>query len=211
MKIIYHDRYLWCVEKDAGVPAEDVPGGVPAWLRAETGKEYVGVVHRLDTGTGGVMLYAATREATAALSEAVRTGALHKEYLAVVHGCPADSTGSFRDLLYHDPRSNKTFVVARERKGVKEAALDYRVLASGDNLSLLCITLLTGRSHQIRVQFASRQMPLAGDRKYGARDSLAGIALWAQKLTLQHPLTGETLTFSSAPPVAAPWNGFAAR
>ena len=110
-----------------------------------------------------------------------------KTYLAVVHGEPEEKSGEMRDLLFHDKIKNKSYVTDKKRAGVKEAVLNYRVLStaekdSGDKHSLVEIELITGRTHQIRVQFASRQMPLVGDGKYGSRDNKASMALWSHKV-----------------------------
>ena len=163
-------------------------------LSAQLGGE-VYPVHRLDRETGGLMVYGASEQAAARLSRSLQQGQLEKEYLAVVQGCPEPSQGGMRDLLFHDQRRNKTYVVDRLRKGVKEARLFYRVLEERDGLSLVQVRLLTGRTHQIRVQFASRGWPLLGDRRYGGPSGVLG--LWAMRLRL--PGKDGTQSFAALP------------
>ena len=130
-----------------------------------------------------------------------------KEYLAVVHGAPEEKNGRMDDLLFHDRQKNMTYVVKRKRKGVRDASLEYEVISERDGLSLVQVHLLTGRTHQIRAQFASRKMPLVGDGRYGARDKCA-IALWSYRLSLTAPSNGERLEFTRVPPESAPWDVF---
>lgn len=208
MEILFKDRDIVVAIKPRGVLSEGGTGedNMPALLLPLVGKVYP--VHRLDRGVGGVMVYARNPHAAAALSRAVQTGALCKEYTAVVAGVPA-ANGEWRDLLYHDARANKTFVVDRERRGAREAVLRYRVLESvtheGTTLSRVSITLLTGRSHQIRVQFASRKHPLVGDGKYGSRQKATFPALAATALSFPHPTSGKPLSFAAPTPTDFPW------
>ena len=205
MNILYEDRELLVCEKPAGLISEE--GGLPALLRAELSLPELYCVHRLDRETGGLMVYAKTRRAAAGLSAAIAAGELKKEYLAVVQGQP-EPGGELRDLLYRDAAKNKSYVVKRMRKGVREARLSYRLLDTREDLSLLRIYLETGRSHQIRVQFASRGFPLAGDRKYGSDVRDWGLALWSASLTFPHPVSREMLRFTLLPPKARPWDLF---
>lgn len=148
------------------------------------------------------MVYALTREAAADLSSQVAERKMRKKYLAVVHGCPEQPNGRLTDYLFKDSRSNKSFVVKTLRKGVREAVLDYDVLQTaerdGQRYSLIGVELLTGRSHQIRVQFAHRKMPLVGDGRYGSRCRECGIALWSHTISFTD-MNGNLLTFSSEP------------
>jgi 23S rRNA pseudouridine1911/1915/1917 synthase len=208
VRILYEDAALIVCEKPVGVLSE---GEMPALLQQETGCPSVSVVHRLDRGVGGVMVFAKTKESAAALSEAVRSHALRKEYLAVVRGIPAEQSATWTDLLFHDARTNKTYPVRRMRKGVREAILSYEVHAtcadeSGD-LSLVSVQLQTGRTHQIRVQFATHKLPLVGDGRYGGKGG-SGIALWSHRLAFPHPKTGEPMEFLLPPPATFPWNLF---
>ena len=208
-KILYEDTHLLLIEKPMGVPSQEAEGDCIPHRLAEQGYS-VKVVHRLDKPTGGVMAYARTDTAAAKLSAMVgRHDRFQKEYLAVVQGVPAVSEGTYTDLLYHDVRLNKSYVVKRGRKGVREAKLDYSVLETvttdEGTFSLVRVRLHTGRTHQIRVQFASRKMPLYGDNRYGGVKG-ACLGLWSHRLTLPHPITGESLTAVSTPNWSvAPW------
>ena len=156
---------------------------LPKLLSAQLGCE-IFPVHRLDQAVGGVMVFAKTAAAAARLSKAVQEGTMQKEYLAVLEKRPMEDRGVLEDLLYHDRFKNKTFVVKRERKGVKKAKLSYTVLAEIDGKCLVHVKLYTGRTHQIRVQFASRGCPLLGDGKYGGRGKANAPALWSYALTI---------------------------
>ncbi|MBQ2991060.1 MAG: RluA family pseudouridine synthase, partial [Clostridia bacterium] len=173
MEIIYSDRDIAVVVKPVGMDSEHA---LPQAIRQAIGGE-VFAVHRLDLNVGGVMVYARSRAAAAALSRAIQEGTMVKEYVAMVHGAPPEE-GDWEDLLFKDARKNKVFVVSRMRAGVKKARLEYRRLTEGE-ISLVRIRLHTGRSHQIRVQFASRKHPLVGDHKYGSRDEAAAPMLFS--------------------------------
>ena len=204
LTILYRDKAVAVCIKPAGTDAQR---GMPALLQAQCGGAFY-CVHRLDRDVGGVMVYAASPAAAASLSRSVADGQLEKDYLAVCAGHPDPASGTLRDLLFHDTAKNKTYVVKRQRKGVKEALLQYKTLEVSDGVSLVRVRLLTGRTHQIRVQFASRGMPLLGDVKYGSRERVRGIALWSASLSFPHPLSGERLRFSAPPPITAPWDRF---
>ena len=191
MEILYSDRDIAVCVKPVGLNSE---ADVPNALKEALGDEFF-TVHRLDQNVGGVMVYARSKAAAAELSRAIQNGEMIKEYLALVHGAPAES-GVLEDLLWKDSSKNKVFVVKRERKGVKKAKLEYKILRQGED-SLIHIRLHTGRSHQIRVQFASRGFPLVGDHKYGARDGFSVPFLFSCKLTF--PLKGKVLTFEAKP------------
>ena len=191
MEILYSDSDLAVCIQPVGLNSE---ADVPAVLTEALGGEFF-TVHRLDINVGGVMVYARNKVAAAELSRAIQSGEMIKEYLARVHGTPPDS-GLLEDLLWKDSNKNKVFVVKRERKGVKKAVLEYITLQQGEN-SLIRIRLHTGRSHQIRVQFASRGFPLLGDHKYGARDGHCAPFLFSCKLTF--PFKGKALTFEATP------------
>ena len=205
MNILYEDRSLILCEKPAGVLSEE--GGMPELLRDALGTQEIYCVHRLDRETGGLMVYAKTKQAAAALSRTIADGGLQKEYLAVAEG-ETPVNGTLRDLLYRDAAKNKSYVVKRMRRGVREAELSYERLAFREGLSLLRVRLKTGRSHQIRVQFASRGFPLVGDIKYGSKVRDADLALWSTRLSLPHPGSGETLCRELPPPESWPWTLF---
>ena len=209
IEILYRDPHIAVCLKPPGIVSEEE--GMPALLRGELGGECY-CVHRLDKAVGGVMVYARTKRSAAALSSAVAAGGMQKEYLAVAQGTPKEKNGSMRDLLYHDAARNKSFVAARPRRGVKEALLDYELIESvpceGRTLSALRIILHTGRSHQIRVQFASRGMPLVGDARYGSAFRGCPLALRSARLRFPHPVSGEEMSFSAPPPEDFPWGYF---
>ena len=212
MEILHQDRDIVVVVKPRGILSEEKDGeeSVPSLLYPQCGLVFA--VHRLDRPVGGVMVYARNQKAAAALSAAVQRGELHKTYTAVVTGCPAQTKGEWRDLLYHDARQNKTFVVNTSRKGAKEAVLRYAVLSqktqNGVAFSQISVELLTGRSHQIRVQFGSRGLPLVGDGKYGSRVKAPFLALAATKLSFPHPASGKKMDFAAPVPGDFPWSLF---
>lgn len=191
MEILYSDKALAVCVKPVGLDSEQE---VPAALIQALGGE-IFPIHRLDKNVGGVMVYARTRQAAATLSRAIQESTMVKEYVALVHGTPPE-TGDWEDLLFKDSSKNKVFVVKKERKGVKKARLEYRVLTSGPD-SLVRIRLYTGRSHQIRVQFSSRGYPLAGDHKYGARDDLSAPMLFSCRVSF--PWQGSLRSFEALP------------
>ena len=191
MEILYSDKEIAVCVKPVGLDSETE---VPAQLQNALGGAAF-TLHRLDKNVGGVMVYARTKAAAAALSKAVQEGRMVKEYVALVHGTPPEC-GDWEDLLWKDSKKNKVFVVKRMRGGVKKARLEFVRLSVGEE-SLVRIRLHTGRSHQIRVQFASRGFPLVGDHKYGARDSSPAPMLFSCKLTFPHH--GKTVEFEAKP------------
>ena len=192
MDILYQTKDIVVCIKPVGVDSEK---GMPGLLAEALGGSFY-PVHRLDQGVGGLMVFARSPKAAAELSALIAQGQLSKEYLALVHGCPEDTEGRMEDLLWKDSRKNKVYVVSRQRAGVKKAALRYRVLRKGEK-SLVRVYLETGRSHQIRVQFASRGFPLVGDHKYGSRARETNIHLFSAGLTF--PWKGEILHFEAKP------------
>ena len=182
---------------------------MPALLRQSLGTECIRTVHRLDAPVSGLMVCARSAYAAGELSRQIREGQFEKEYLAVVRGVPSPDEGQMTDLLGRDREKRLTYVADGPGKGVQEARLDYRVLAVRDGLALVRIRLHTGRTHQIRVQFASRGWPLAGDRRYGVEgDEVFPIALWSYRLSFLHPETGEAVAFEKTPPEIEPWVKF---
>ena len=187
MEILFEDKHIVVCIKPVGMDSEHE---VPAALGGE-----IYPIHRLDKNVGGVMVYARTKAAAAALSKAIQDGTMVKEYVALVHGTPPES-GDWTDLLFKDSSKNKVFVVNKERKGVKKARLEFTRLTDTDP-ALVRIRLHTGRSHQIRVQFSSRKYPLVGDHKYGSRDDSPAPMLYSCRLTF--PLFGKEYVFESLP------------
>ena len=213
MKLLYEDKFLLVAEKPANILSEPSDGGADiVSLLSEELKTPVFPVHRLDRNTGGAMVLTKNSSLAGKLSAAIQNREFQKEYFAVVKGQPEEAEGTFEDLLFKDSSKNKTIVVKRERKGVKKASLSYRVLVStdtdGGEISLILVRLHTGRTHQVRVQFASRKMPLLGDGKYGSRDNRCETALWSARLSFTHPVTGKPITTISRPPRDYPWNLF---
>ncbi len=212
MEILYQDKSILVAVKPAGVLSTDEPGGMPELVRQALGDEKacVRTVHRLDRVVSGLMVLARSPKAASRLSEQIRQHDFGKTYMAVVHGAPEALNGTYRDLLARDPNERKTYVAARPGKGVQEAILDYEVLGSADELSLVKIYLQTGRTHQIRCQFSSRGLPLWGDKKYSTLPDDGPIALWSHALHFAHPDTGEVLFFEQQPPAIQPWAIFTA-
>ena len=200
MKIIYNDNEIAVCLKPAGVLSEGSVGdGSMVGLIAQAlGTDKVFPVHRLDRETNGLMVYALNERAAAALSRAVAEHRLEKKYIAHVIGKPEPESGEMHDLLYYDRQRNKSFAVKKERRGVKSASLSYETLdfCEETGISRVLVTLHTGRTHQIRVQFASRKLPLCGDRKYGAPAEYGNaLRLTSVFLSFPHPKSGERLTF----------------
>ena len=215
LNVLYCDEAVLVCEKPTGCLSEPGPGrNLPQlaelWLRerGETGPLHT--VHRLDKPVGGLTVLARTRAAAASLIGQIAAGIVEKEYLAVLRGVPAEPEAVLEDLLFHDSRTNKTFVVSRPRKGVREAKLSYRVLARAGTeaapLTLVRVRLYTGRTHQIRAQFSHRGLPLLGDVRYGSRAE-HGPALFSCFLSFDHPATGKRMVFE-AKPRGTPWDLF---
>ena len=191
MEILHQDKDLAVIVKPVGLESQ---AAVPAELESRLGGTFY-PVHRLDLNVGGVMVYARTKQAAAALSKAIQEGSMVKEYVAMVHGMP-EETGDWEDLLFKDSSKNKVFVVKRMRGGVKKARLEYRRLSQGET-SLVHIRLHTGRSHQIRVQFSSRGYPLVGDHKYGSKDEATAPMLFSCRITF--PWKGKQRCYEAYP------------
>lgn len=205
MDIIYADEYIAVCVKPQRVLSTDEPGGMPELVRQALGTEDARTVHRLDRVVGGLMVFARSAAAASELSRQVREDEFEKEYLAVVHGTPENAEGRLCDLLYRDKARKMTMVAREMAKGVQPASLRYRVLKSSNGMSRVRVILETGRTHQIRVQFASRQMPLVGERKYSTLEDPCEIALWSCRLAFTHPATGEKMEFTLEPPAVYPW------
>ena len=213
MEILFQDKSVAVCFKPAGVISQSSDGGndMIALLNEEFEKNGENAkafpVHRLDRETAGVMVYAKTSKAAAALSKQAEQNRIKKRYFAVVKGRPEEDSAVLRDLLFRDKQKNKTYVVKRSRKGVREASLEYTVAGETEGMTLLDILLQTGRTHQIRVQFSSRKMPLYGDGRYGGGGGK--LALFAHTLEFEHPDSGETMVFTAKPDTTEfPWSEF---
>jgi 23S rRNA pseudouridine1911/1915/1917 synthase len=198
IKILFEDDLLIVCIKPVGVLSQsDSKGGESMITLLE---EYTGntiyPLHRLDREVGGVMVYAKTKFSASVLSRDIAENRFKKEYIAIVHGSPLEREGVLQDLLFKDSSKNKSYVVKKERKGVKKASLEYKTIATNNDLTAVKILLHTGRTHQIRVQFASRKMPLVGDKKYGAKDNFRNIGLMSYRLTFKHPKNEEIICIS---------------
>ena len=207
MELIYTDDDILVCLKPARVLSTDEPGGVPDLAREALGDKSADVrtMHRLDRVVAGLMVLARNAGAASELSRQIRADEFQKEYLAVVHGRPAENTGTLRDLLGRDKARKMTYVAQEPAKGVQEAVLDYQVLNTASGMSRVQIRLHTGRTHQIRVQFASRGMPLVGERTYSELNDPCEIALWSYRIGITHPKTGERMEFTQEPPDVFPW------
>ena len=217
LKVIYEDNHIIVVEKPPNVPSQgdktedvDMLTLIKEYLKEKynkPGNVYLGLVHRLDRPVGGVMVFAKTSKAASRLSNQVREKVFKKEYLAIVDGKPEKDKDTLENYLLKNERTNTSRIVKENTPGSKYAKLDYEVLKYNEeiNLSLLKILLHTGRHHQIRVQLAGMGHSICGDQKYGTRGRGKQISLWAYKLTIEHPITKESMTFKDVPEPIGPW------
>ncbi len=215
MKLIFFDEHIVVCEKNAGEMSEgNERNCLPLLVYQELksiGEKSTDIfcVHRLDKETVGLIVFARSSKSAAILSESIQNGDFKKEYLAVLCGTPEKITDTLTDLLFYDRKRGKTFVVNRERNGVKKASLEYKTIQSADCYTLVHIKLHTGRTHQIRAQFSSRGLPVAGDRRYGApKNEFNSIALLSYKLSFPHPISKNILEFSAKLPKSCPWTQF---
>jgi len=208
MELIYQDKDIIVCVKPSGVLSTDEPGGLPELLRQELGDPNANVrtVHRLDRTVSGLMVLARRSKAASELSRQIREGKFQKEYLAVIHGRPAEDRAMLRDLLLRDKQERKTYIVQEPGKDVQEAILEYRTVNQTEDLTRVRIQLHTGRTHQIRAQFSGRGLPLVGDRKYGIPEDDCQIALWSYRLAFKHPYSGKPMEFILEPPEIYPWS-----
>ncbi len=217
LKVIFEDNHIIVVEKPPNIPSQSDKTGdldmltiVKNYIKEKynkPGNVYLGLVHRLDRPVGGVMIFAKTSKSASRLSNQVREKVFKKEYLAVVDGKFENKRGTLVNYLYKDERNNISKVVSKEKKNAKEAKLDYEVIKYNEvkNLSLLKINLHTGRHHQIRVQLSNFNHSIFGDQKYGTRGKGKQIALWAYKLTIEHPISKEKMEFEDLPEPIGTW------
>ena len=216
-KVIYEDNHIIVVEKPPNIPSQgdktedtDMLTIIKEYLKEKynkPGNVYLGLVHRLDRPVGGVMIFAKTSKAASRLSNQVREKVFKKEYLAIVDGKPEKNNGTLENYLLKNEKTNTSRIVKENTPGSKYAKLEYEVLKYNEkiDLSLLKILLHTGRHHQIRVQLAGMGHSICGDQKYGTRGRGKQISLWAYKLTIEHPITKESMTFTDIPEPIGPW------
>ena len=215
IKVIYEDNHIIVVEKPINIPTcaddskdVDLLSLVKLYLKEKynkPGNVYLGLVHRLDRPVGGIMVFAKTSKAASRLNDQIRNNEVIKKYYAVISGILKNKSDILKDYLLKDSKMNKVIV---DKKG-KYAELDYKVIAEKENLSLIEVNLHTGRSHQIRVQFSSRNYPLFGDQKYNKK-AIVGeqIALYSYLLSFKHPISKEMMTFELDKPNRYPFNLF---
>lgn len=221
INIVYEDNHILVAVKPQNIPSCPDETQDPNMLdllkqylvesKGKQGNAYLGLVHRLDRPTGGVMVFAKTSKAAARISENIRDGELEKRYLAITVGALKNKQGTLTDSLYKDEAKNEVYCVPMATEGAKLAVLDYRTLEVKEQLSLVQVKLITGRGHQARVQLANQGAPIFGDVKYGKNKMPAGynLALWAYELRFPHPVSKETLLFRVFPPTEEiPWKYF---
>lgn len=218
IRILYEDNHVLVVEKPVNIPVQadssqdrDLLTILKEDIKVrynKPGNVYLALVHRLDRPVGGVMVFAKTSKAASRLSDVIRKNELNRKYLAVVRGVPKKSKNQLTHYLLKDTQKNMVRSVDQNHKQSKKAILDYEVLQSKEQLSLVAVKLHTGRSHQIRVQLSTIGHPLYGDQKYGQQVNKKGqqIALWANELEFPHPTTKEMIRIQCSPPADYPWN-----
>lgn len=216
--ILYEDNHLLVVIKPQGVPSQedssedkDMLSLLKEYIKEKynkPGNVYLGLVHRLDRPTGGLMVFARTSKAAARLSAQIVEGELEKKYLVVLASSPAQHRDRLVNYLAKDASRNMVKIVPMATEGAKKAVLDYNIIDEKEGLALADVRLHTGRSHQIRVQFASIGCPLYGDVKYGKNQPNIGLSLWSYSLRFIHPTTEKIMTFRAYPPEKFPWTIF---
>mgnify|MGYP002799675465 FL=1 len=220
LTILYEDNHIIVVMKPQGLPSCGDESGDDNMLEQvrryvkekynKPGNVYIGLIHRLDRPTGGVMVFAKTSKAASRLAEQMRNGDFEKKYLAVLVGTPKEPKGTLVNYLKKNPVNNMVYICTQTTDGAKMASLEYRVLEEKGGYCLAEIKLHTGRTHQIRVQMAGISHPVYGDMRYGGENAKKGnLALWAYSLTFTHPVTKERLRFMLEPPAEnVPWKNF---
>ena len=209
--VIFEDNHLLVVIKPQNVPTvadSSKDESLQESLKAQTGG-FVGIVHRLDRVTGGVMVFAKTSKAAARLSEQIKDGTFKKTYYAVVNGIPKERSATLVNWLAKDTVRNTVAVVPQTTTGAKRAELTYKIIDTVKGDALVAVELETGRSHQIRVQMKHIGNPIVGDARYGgSRKGVKDIALWAYQLEFNHPTTHDRMKFIVNPPEDGAWANF---
>ena len=218
LNILYEDNHLIFVEKSVNIPVqadssgdEDLQTALKRYIKEKyqkPGEVFLGIAHRLDRPVGGAMVFCKTSKAAARVSEQIRKNEMGKVYLAVVCGNAESGQNTLINYLVKDEKNNMVRTCEEGEKGAKYAELAYKVVGRNGDLSLVSVTLKTGRSHQIRVQMKAAGLPLWGDNRYGSGKPGQQIALWSSRITLIHPTKKEPLTVVSAPPKQHPWSLF---
>lgn len=219
INIVYEDNHLLVIVKPQNIPVCPDSSGddnlldlLKEYIKVsenKPGAAFLGLVHRLDRPTGGVMVFAKTSKAAARLFKSMEENNFEKHYLAVVDGVPRQSKSILKDALYKDKNKNIVYCVPIATEGATMAVLEYEVIEKRDVLSLLKINLITGRSHQARVQLSNIGTPIFADSKYGKFQKGSNLALWAYSLKFPHPVTKEVMFFIVYPPTdESPWRIF---
>lgn len=217
LDVIYEDNHIIVVNKPFSIPSQeddskdiDMLSLVKAYVKEKYNKPgdvFIGLLHRLDRVSGGIMVFARTSKAASRISDQIRRKNMEKRYLTIVEGRLEAKEGKMVDFLLKDKEKNRVKVVKPNTADAKESILEYRVIKEKENLSLIEVHLITGRSHQIRVQFSSRGCPIFGDMKYGSKNPQEkAIALWSNSLSFEHPTLKTVMRFESSPPNEYPWN-----
>ena len=218
--VLYEDNHVIVVLTPQNVPScedetkdKDMLTVIKEHIKERENKQgnvYVGLIHRLDRPTGGVMVYAKSSKAAARLSEQMKTGDFEKKYAAVLTGTPREKDATLTNYLKKNPINNMVYVCPQGTEGAKFAELEYNILEEKNGLSLALVKLHTGRSHQIRVQMANIGTPVYGDMRYGGEKAKKGkLALWAVSLSFTHPVSKERMCFKIQPPAdILPWKYF---
>lgn len=216
--ILYEDNHLLVVVKPQGVPCCPDSSNQPNLLDMlkkyliekynKPGDAYLGLVHRLDQPTGGVMVYAKSSKAARRLSDNLKGRTIEKRYFAITSPRPKNKQGLLKNALYKDNNKNMVYCVPIATTGAKVAELEYRVLEECEDMALVDINLITGRAHQARAQMAHIGAPIYGDKKYGGINKSA-LALWAVELRFPHTITKDIMVFRVHPPTDEnPWINF---
>lgn len=218
INVLYEDNHLLIVEKPVNVPVQgdvskddDLLNILKRYIKdkySKPGDVFLGLVHRLDRPVGGAIIFARTSKAASRLSNELRKNKIYRTYLAVTRGHLPDEEGTLTNYLHKNRDKNITSVVSKNNKEAKKAILNFKVLKRKKDMDLVQVDLETGRSHQIRVQFAHQNTPLYGDQKYGKNINRPGeqIALWSSQLSVKHPTKDEMVTVNCPPPDMYPWN-----
>lgn len=219
--IVYEDNHVLVIIKPHNIGVQedeskddDLLNLLKQYIKVRDNKPsnvYLGLVHRLDRPTGGLMVFAKTSKCASRLSEQLRNHELKKSYLCVVCGSPKQQQGHLECYLQKDEKTNTVKLATASDYGAKDAKLDYEVLSQIGTYCLVEVELLTGRSHQIRVQMSKQlNTVIYGDFKYGDKKHKSNLALWAYKLTFTHPVSKKLMVFKALPDLTqVPWKGFA--